>query len=210
MTDAGRPGPAGREGQPGPAGREGQAGQTGPEGPEGHIGQTGKGGATGPTGPAGPVGALSAIVDLTTAQKALAAAAKDQIAATKALHAGVRKLILVVVTGIVLAAVVGFVMLRNTNSLVDLANTNKDNGAITRQNSEDLKNQLALIESVTGPDAQKRQAAGTIDILRRNAEETDCRSRRQQVRLPAPDPASPCVAQTDPTIYPGVSGEPSK
>lgn len=87
---------------------------------------------------------------------------------------------------------------------------------------------LRSVESVTGPAAQARNAAGTRDILARNAVETDCRSRRQQARVPAPDvaPRPPagltpaelaayferysCVAQTDPSIYPGVKGEPSR
>lgn len=157
---------------------------------------------------------LSAIVDLTTAQEKLATAAQDQIAATRSLHVGVRRLIIVVAVGILFAAVVAVIMLRNTNTLVDLAKTNRSNGAVTRQNGEDLKAQLALIESVTGPDAVKRQAANTVELLKRNAiqsgEEIDCRGRRQQARIPAPDPSMPCVAQTDPAIYPGVAGQPSK
>lgn len=88
---------------------------------------------------------------------------------------------------------------------------------------------LRTVESVTSPQARDQQAIGTADILRRNAIETDCRSRRQQVRLPAPQDAPPpppevktasdllrylnhysCVAQTDPSVYPGTPGEPSK
>lgn len=88
---------------------------------------------------------------------------------------------------------------------------------------------LDKINAVTGPDAQDRQVAGTADILRRNAIETDCRSRRQQARLPAPQDAPPppaevktgsdllrylnqysCVAQTPADIYPGLAGQPSK
>lgn len=73
-----------------------------------------------------------------------------------------------------------------------------------------VKRQNDLILSVTGPEAQARSAAGTRDILLRNAIETDCRSRRQQVRLPAPDPARPCADQTDPSVYPGVTGQPER
>jgi hypothetical protein len=73
-----------------------------------------------------------------------------------------------------------------------------------------VKHQNDLILSVTGPEAQARQAAGTRDILLRNAIETDCRSRRQQVRLPAPDPTRPCADQTDESVYPGVAGTPPK
>ena len=41
--------------------------------------------------------------------------------------------------------------------------------------------------------------------------EIDCRSRRQQARIPAPpDPRRPCIEQTDASIYPGVSGTPSR
>lgn len=164
-----------------------------------------------------PPNAMAAIVDLTTAQEELTVAAKMQTAASTVLHGGVRKLIVVglVVVALAIGAIVGGVvvaatMIRNTNTLVDLASTNRDNGEITRRNSEDLKRQLALIESVTGPDAQRRQAANTIDVLKRNAEETDCRSRRQQVRLPAPESTSTCVAQTPSDIYPGIAGEPSR
>ncbi len=78
-----------------------------------------------------------------------------------------------------------------------------------------VKQQNDLLLSVTGPEAQARSAAATIDILRRNALsagiEADCRSRRQQVRLAAPpDPTKPCVDQTPADVYPGVAGEPTK
>ncbi len=73
-----------------------------------------------------------------------------------------------------------------------------------------VKQQNDLLISVTGPEAQARSAAGTRDILLRNAIETDCRSRRQQVRLPAPEPGRSCVDQTPADVYPGVAGEPTK
>lgn len=69
---------------------------------------------------------------------------------------------------------------------------------------------LDKIDGVTGPAAQARSAAQVKDILLRNAIETDCRSRRQQVRVPAPDPAKPCIVQTPLDIYPGTIGQPSK
>ncbi len=87
---------------------------------------------------------------------------------------------------------------------------------------------LDKINSVTGPAAQARSAAATRTILLQNAAETDCRHRRAQVRLPAPDLAPPapptltpaelaawyarysCVAQTDPSVYPGTAGQPSR
>ncbi len=82
---------------------------------------------------------------------------------------------------------------------------------------------IAKINSVTGPEAQVRQAASTRDILARNAQETDCRNRRLSANLPAPAVAPPppadvqpqelgayfqkysCANQTDPSIYPGVT-----
>lgn len=87
--------------------------------------------------------------------------------------------------------------------LVSIAEQNKANGDAIRQ-------AVDILLSVTGPDAQARSAAGTRDILQRNAIETDCRSRRQQVRLPAPDPARPCADQTPPDVYPGIAGQPSR
>lgn len=86
---------------------------------------------------------------------------------------------------------------------------------------------LTIIETVTGPEAQRRQAANTVSILHRNAVETDCRARRAGAGLPAPTEAPPappglspqelaaflapytCAAQTDPDVYPGrPSGQP--
>jgi len=92
----------------------------------------------------------------------------------------------------------------------------------------EVKAQTDILLSVTGPEAQERQAAGTRLILFSNSVENDCRGRRQQARLPAPDvaPAPPpglnpaqlaayfdgysCVHQTDPSVYPGVEGQPAK
>ncbi len=102
MSTTGAAGPAGREGQPGPAGREGTAGQQGPKGAtgaEGAEGPEGVKGHVGMTGPVGPPGPTGAIVDLTTAQKDLAAA-------VRLLYREVRRLIAAVVLCIV--AVVGF------------------------------------------------------------------------------------------------------
>lgn len=87
---------------------------------------------------------------------------------------------------------------------------------------------LDKINAVTGPVALDRQAAATAAILRSNQIEGDCRSRRQQARLPAPQDAPfppagittrdlskflapyTCVAQTPADIYPGRAGEPVK
>lgn len=71
------------------------------------------------------------------------------------------------------------------------------------------------IKNATGPDAQARSAAGLIqikkDVRKDTGEEIDCRSRRQQVRLPAPaDPNIPCKDQTDASVYPGVAGIPAR
>jgi hypothetical protein len=110
-TPVGQPGPAGREGQPGPAGREGIPGQTGPAGHEGAIGHTG------PVGPAGPVGA---IVDLTTAQKDLAAA-------VRLLYNGVKRMTVLVAVAMVFVGGVGVI-------LVGLGQSIRNEGNAGRQN----------------------------------------------------------------------------
>lgn len=112
MTTTGAAGPAGREGQPGPAGREGNAGRTGPTGatgPEGPEGVEGHAGVTGPAGPAGPTGA---IVDLTTAQRELAAS-------VKLLYVDVRRLIAAVVLCIVVVVGFGALHLRLSQQIGD-------------------------------------------------------------------------------------------
>lgn len=87
---------------------------------------------------------------------------------------------------------------------------------------------LAKINAVTGPKAVIAQQATSRSILLSNAVETDCRSRRQQARLPAPDTPPPppaslppsqlgayfarysCAAVTPPDVYPGVAGQPPR
>lgn len=103
--------------------------------------------------------------------------------------------ILVTLVGVVMIIILTLVAF-NQADLRDIAEVNRDNGV--------------AIKNATGPEAQARSAKSTIDILRRNAVETDCRSRRQQVRLPAPDPSIPCDQQTDASVYPGVLGQPAR
>lgn len=112
---------------------------------------------------------------------------------------------------VVLAVVMGAARL--WSYVGERSETDRRLTAIAEQNQangEQIKQALDLILSVTGPEAAARSAAGTRDILQRNAVETDCRSRRQQVRLPAPDPALPCSEQTDPSVYPGIPGQPAR
>lgn len=160
----------------------------------------------------------AAIVDLATSQRELAASVDESTKASYLLYRGVKFLVAFVIVGVLFAGAIGVVMVRNTNTLVDLANQNRDNGTITKNNSEDLKRSLSLIESVTGPAAQARQAASTRDILLRNAIETDCRHRRSHAGIPAPETAPPntkpeelamfsCTAQTPPDIYPSVPSQ---
>lgn len=109
----GQPGPAGREGQPGPAGREGAPGQTGAPGHDGEVGHPG------PAGPAGPAGA---IIDLTSAQKDLAAA-------VRLLYAGVRRMVILTAVAMTFVAVVGVI-------LIDLGRSIKAEGAAGRRSFE--------------------------------------------------------------------------
>jgi hypothetical protein len=109
-VSTGEAGPAGREGQPGPAGREGIAGRTGPIG---HDGPQGKEGMEGPPAPA------EAILDLTSAQKDLAAA-------VRLLYTGVRRLIVLVICALVAVIVFGSVQ-------VALGQVVRDEGASGRQ-----------------------------------------------------------------------------
>lgn len=68
---------------------------------------------------------------------------------------------------------------------------------------------LNRVESVTSPDARAAQGESTKRLLVSLSEEIDCRSRRMQMRLPAPPDASlPCRAQTEPGVYPGEVGQP--
>lgn len=95
----------------------------------------------------------------------------------------------------------------------DRSETDRRLTSIAEQNHEALAKTdqaVQILLSVTGPDAQAKQAAGTIDILKRNAVELDCRSRRQQARLAAPDPARPCVDQTPADVFPGIDGSPTR
>lgn len=87
---------------------------------------------------------------------------------------------------------------------------------------------LDKINGVTGPTAIDRQAVNTASLLAGSQRETDCLSRRQQARLPAPlsAPQPPpgirardlavflapysCAAQTPEDVYPGVKGEPPR
>jgi hypothetical protein len=69
---------------------------------------------------------------------------------------------------------------------------------------------LRNVQSVTSPTAVAQQQKATAALLSNFEIELDCRSRRQQARLPAPDPSKPCIAQTDPSVFPGVLGQPGR
>lgn len=126
------------------------------------------------------------------------------------LYASRRKIIIVFTcASVILILVLGFAVgvlwgLRGqANKLREIASVNLINGAIVRENSDAIKD-------ATGPEARARSSAATVDALRRIAIETDCRSRRQQARIPAPDPNVPCDQQTDANIFPGIIGEPAR
>ena len=90
-----------------------------------------------------------------------------------------------------------------TSKLTDIANENKTNSEIIRSTSE-------AIYAATGPEARAKSAIATTDVIRRNVIEGDCRMRRVQARMAAPDPASSCESQTPENIYPGIDGEPPR
>lgn len=104
---------------------------------------------------------------------------------------------LVGVVMVVLLAVVA----SNQQDLQDIAEVNRSNGE--------------AIKNATGPEAQKRSADGLVniknDVRKDGGEEIDCRSRRQQARIPAPpNPNIPCKDQTDASIYPGILNSPAR
>lgn len=135
MTTTGPAGPAGREGQPGPAGREGAAGRAGP------AGDTGPEGVEGHPGPTGPPGPTGAIVDLTTAQKELAAV-------VRLLYVEVRRLLVAVVLCVVV--VVGFGALH-----LQLAQRISDEGEAGRQSFKCVVAVLFRLDPPLCPNAKE-------------------------------------------------------
>ncbi len=114
------------------------------------------------------------------------------------------------VVGFVFAAMLVFcvVVIQGLRGQADniegIARENKANGDTLRENSEAIK-------TATGPEAAARSVAAIQIIKEQITSESDCLSRRQQVRLPAPEnPKASCASQTDPSIYPGVVGQPSR
>ncbi len=77
-------------------------------------------------------------------------------------------------------------------------------------NSITSRSILREVQSVTNPDAVKTQHDATTELLSDFAIQLDCQERRMQVRLPAPDPAVPCIDQTDKGVYPGTPGVPAR
>ncbi len=97
--------------------------------------------------------------------------------------------------------------------LIGLSNQADDLEAIAvsnGNNGNDIKTALDILLGATGPEARTRSAIATADVIRRNVIEGDCRMRRVQARLVAPDPSASCESQTDSSIYPGVAGEPPR
>ena len=160
-------------------------GPQGIEGPEGPSGPQGKGGKPGPAGPAGK-SASEAVTLLPGAFNRL----------TDALHHDARRRRWQALAFVVLFAIgLG-------GTFIQSANNGKVIGRV-ESTAEDVEKVVTVLESVTGPEAQQRNAAATKDVLTRNAIEVDCRFRRQHAGLSAPDPGSPCAAQTPPEVYPG-------
>lgn len=79
-----------------------------------------------------------------------------------------------------------------------------------RNTLSNTKHLVNTIDSVVNPDGERFRASQlrTQAILQQNAVENDCRNRRRNAGLPAPDSGTPdvpksCVSQTPPEIYPG-------
>lgn len=77
----------------------------------------------------------------------------------------------------------------------------------TLSNTKDI---LDTINSITNPNGElyRQSQLRTVGILQRNAVENDCRNRRREAGLPAPDTGTPdqpqtCIQQTPPEVYPG-------
>ncbi len=126
------------------------------------------------------------------------------------LQANIRKIIIAgvvtVVAFLVMFGAAAGVLWGLRNQADDLENIAVSNG----NNGRDIKNILDSINAATGADARTRSAIATADVIRRNVIEGDCRMRRVQQRLPAPDPNSSCESQTPESIYPGIMGEPPR
>lgn len=192
----GVPGTPGQTGQTGTPGATGASGATGATGVEGGIGATGE---RGPIGPQGPEGGST---------PALSATLKELAATIDRL--GTRTLINLVTTALNVVAVVllvgGFV------TLVDIAETNRENGnrtvantAILTEQQADTNRILAAVESVTSAEARAASAEGTRALVTNLLAEFGCELRRHQAELPA-TPPNQCRANTPADIYPGTGG----
>ena len=83
-------------------------------------------------------------------------------------------------------------------------------GAWNRSTMTNTNDIIETVESITNPNGElyKQSQLRTRGILQENAIENDCRNRRRNAGLPAPDTGTPqapkpCVGQTPPEIYPG-------
>lgn len=117
--------------------------------------------------------------------------------------------ILFCIAGVLFAIMVAFcsvVLLglrHQASDLKAIAVSNNNNG-------KDIKSVIDSINAATGADARARSAIATTEVIRRNVIEGDCRMRRVQARMAAPDPAASCESQTPANIYPGLDGEPPR
>ncbi len=126
------------------------------------------------------------------------------------LQSNIRKIVAGAIIGgvallIVLGAAAG-VLWGLRNQADDLEKIAVSNGS----NGKDIKTVLDSINAATGAEARTRSAIATADVIRRNVIEGDCRMRRVQARMPAPDPNHSCESQTPEFIYPGIAGEPPR
>ena len=80
----------------------------------------------------------------------------------------------------------------------------------TYRNTQATRGASALLVDCTTPSTPDEphecwdRLAGVNRPVSPGVIEVDCRARRLDAGLPSPDPSSPCVAQTDPSIFPGA------
>lgn len=114
------------------------------------------------------------------------------VAAKRAVNA--RTLAFVVI--LIFLAVIQGIQLRQGRDIKSITKSTNDNSQ--------------AIQRATSPEAQARSSANIAGYLTRLSIENDCRSRRQQARMAAPEPGRACDQQTPADIYPGIAGVPAR